>query len=181
MRQLDSILQPLWQHPKDEYQALFLLQELTRKTVALHLVAKVKKMSSRIDGNGKAIASLALESSMGLAVAVLDQILVELKKHNRFETTIRRPSSIWEYFLAIRNRTTPAMDTYFYLYGLLDCATQLGRILPHDRIKDEFKSKMMAIIRGSEEESYRWKAVSYPCSSLNIFPSYLSFSQCKMS
>lgn len=53
------------------------------------------------------------------------------------------------------------MDTYFYLYGLLDCATQLGRILPYDRVKDEFKNKMMAIIRRSEEESYQWKAVSY--------------------
>jgi hypothetical protein len=53
------------------------------------------------------------------------------------------------------------MDTYFYLYGLLDCATELGRIFPCDRITDEFNSKMMTIICRSEEESYRWKAVSY--------------------
>lgn len=161
MRQLDSVLQPLWLRPNEEYQALFLLQELTRKTVTLHLVAKVKKMSERIGENGKAIASAALESSMDLAVAILDQILVELKRHNHFETTIRRRSSFGEYFLAIRDRGPPEMDTYFYLYGLLDCATQLGRILPYGRIKDEFKSKMMTIIRRSKEESYRWKAVSY--------------------
>jgi hypothetical protein len=159
VRQLDSVLQPLRLRPNEEYKALFLLQELTRKTVALHLVAKAKKMSERIDENGKAIASAAFESSMDLAVAILDQILVELNSH--FETTIRRRSSFGECFLAIRDRGPPAMDTYFYLYGLLDCATQLGRILPYDRIKDEFKSKMMTIIRTSEEESYRWKAVSY--------------------
>jgi hypothetical protein len=129
--------------------------------VALHLVAKVKNMSERIDENGKAIASAALESSMDLAVAILDQILVELRRHNHFETTIRRRSSFGEYFHAIGNRGPPEMDIYFYLYGLLDCATQLGRILPCDRINDEFKSKMMTIIRRSNEESYRWKAVSY--------------------
>jgi hypothetical protein len=138
------------------------LQELTRKTVALHLVAKVKEMSERIDENGKAIASAALRSSLDLAAVILDQILVELEKYDHFETTTRPRSSCWEYFRAILcDRGPPAMDTYFYLYGLLDCATQLSRILSYDRIKDEFKSKMMTIIRKSEEESYRWKAVSY--------------------
>lgn len=161
MRQIDSALKPLWRCPNEEYQALFILQELTRKTVALHLVAKVKKMSDRIDENGKAIASAALSSSLDLAAAILDQILVELNRHDQFETTIRRRSSFWEYFHVICDRGPPGMDTYLYLYGLLDCATQLGRILPYDRIKDEFKSKMMTIIRKSEEESYRWKAVSY--------------------
>ena len=161
MRQIDSALKPLWRRPNEEYQALFILQELTRKTVALHLVAKVKKMSDRIDENGKAIASVALSFSLDLAAAILDQILVELKRHNQFEITIRRRSSFWEYLSMISDRGPPAMDTYFYLYGLLDCATQLGRILPYDRVKGEFKSKMMTIIWRSEEESYQWKAVSY--------------------
>jgi hypothetical protein len=137
------------------------LQELTRKTVALHLVAKVKKMSDRIDEKGKVIASAALSTSLDLAAAILDQILAELKGHDQFETTIRRRSSLWDYFHVICDRGPPAMDTYFYLYGLLDCATQLSRILSYDQIKDEFKVKMMTIIRQSGEESYRWKAVSY--------------------
>ena len=158
VRQLDSIFRPLRLSPNQEYKALFLLQELTRKTAALHLVAKVKKMAERTDDKGKANASAALESSMDLAVVILDQILVELNSH--FENTVRRRSSFGEYFLTICNRGPPAMDTYFYVYGLLDCATQLGRILPYNRINDEFKSKMMAIITTSEEESYRWKAVS---------------------
>jgi hypothetical protein len=155
VRQLDSVLQPLWRRPNEEYQALFTLQELTRKTMALHLVAKVTTMSERIGENGNVIASEALESSLDLAAAILDQILVELTRHDDFEATIRRPSSFSEHFLAICDRGPPAMDPYFYLYGLLDCAAQLGRILSYDRIKDEFKNKMMTIIRRSEEESYR--------------------------
>jgi hypothetical protein len=123
-------------------------------------MAKVMTMSDRIDENGKSIASAALRSSLNLAAAVLDQILVKLKRHNQFETTVCRRSSFWEYLHIICDRGPPAMDSYFYLYGLLDCATQLGRILPYDEIKDEFKSKMMTIIRRSEEESYQWKAVS---------------------
>jgi hypothetical protein len=133
---------------------------MTRKTMALHLVAEVMTMSNRIGEKGKSIASAALTSSLNLAAAVLDQISVELKRHNQFETTICRRSSFWEYFRVICDRGPPAMDSYFYLYGLLDCMTQLGRILPYDNIKDEFKSKIMTIIRRSEEESYRWKAVS---------------------
>ena len=161
MRQIDNALKPLWRRPNEEYQALFTLQELTRKTVALHLVAEVKKLSGGIDESGKAIASEVLSSSLDLAAAILDKILAELQKHDLFETTIRRRSPIWEYPRIICDRGPPAMDTYFYLYGLLDCATQLGRILPYDRVKGEFKSKMMTIIHRSEEESYRWKAVSH--------------------
>jgi hypothetical protein len=104
VRQIDSALKPLWRSPNEEYQALFRLQELTRKTVALNLVAKVKEMSDRIDEKGKAIASAALSSSLDLAAAILDQILVELKRHRHFETTIRRRSSFWEYFRIICDR-----------------------------------------------------------------------------
>jgi hypothetical protein len=161
MSLLKNALRPLRRRPNGEYQVLFTLQQLTRKTVALHLVAKVKEMCERIDGSGKEIASAALRSSLDLAAAILDQILVALNQHNDFETTICPRSSLWEYCLAICDRGPPAMDTYFYLYGLLDCATQLGRILSYDRIQGKFKSRMMTIIRRSTEESYRWKAVSY--------------------
>jgi hypothetical protein len=161
VRQLDNVLKPLRRRPNEKYQALFIFRELTRKAVAHHLVEKVKTMSDKIDENGKAVASTALEASLDLAAAILEKILVELKRHDGFETTIRPRSTFWKYFLAICDRGPPAMDTYFYLYGLLDCATELGRILPYDRITDEFNSKMMTIICRSEEESYRWKAVSH--------------------
>lgn len=159
LQNLDRALRPLWRTPDERYQALFSLQELTRVAVALHLYAKALEQSTPIDRNDEADHHLALKFSHDLADLILAKILSIVNEHDRFETTVSPPSALWEHIVAFLYHS-PQLDLYFYLYGLLDCATKLSSILRHDNLPQDFKSRMLQTICDSKDNSYRWKAVS---------------------
>ncbi|KAI9771280.1 MAG: hypothetical protein M1840_002250 [Geoglossum simile] len=143
---LDGTFRPLCEHPDRQFETLFGLQELTRVTLALYLYENVVGSSTTGPGD--------------LAGWILKRIL-SVVKDDPFETTVSCPSPRWEYLLAYLNRGPPSADKYFYLYGLLDCATQLGRVIGRDRVPPQLIVRMEGIIENSTEDSFRWKALEF--------------------
>jgi len=146
---LDKSFQPLYEAPQEPYKILFVLQELTRLTLALGLHTKICN-----PGLGDKTAS-----APKLAVWVLKKILKSLDKKTQ-EGGVSQPKDAWEIFLAFWGRQPPRFSDYYYLYGLLDCATQLGRIIDHEMLPAGFEERMQKIIRNSIAPTLRWKAVS---------------------
>ncbi len=150
---LDDTFRPLFERQDERYEALFGLQELTRVTLAAYLYNKVVA-SPAADNQDE-------EDRPGyLAEWIMQRILKILSEYDQFETNVSCPSTKWEYLIAFLNRGPPSFDKYFYLYGLLDCATQLGRVVDHDRTPQPLRERMERIVRDSKDDSFRWKAVS---------------------
>jgi hypothetical protein len=93
-----------------------------------------------------------------LTVWILERLLLLLKTQT-IEENISQPSNTWKNFLTFVNRGPPCFNDYYYLYGLLDCATQLGRILDETTVPLEFEERMREIVKKSKDASLRWKAV----------------------
>ena len=55
---------------------------------------------------------------------------------------------------------SPRLDRGYYIYGLLDCAAQLGRHLHPDDIPSELKATKESLLLVSGDQVLRWKAVS---------------------
>ena len=160
MEDLDTALQPLWITPNKQYEALFTLQALARLATASYLVADVKTSCTDLDDIARGHAFKALDRSHGVVDLVLGKILTELKRDEAFERKFTHTLPHQDYLLVMLNRGPPNMDSYFYYYGLLDCATQLARIIPNSKITRELRLRMERIIWHSREDSYCWKAVS---------------------
>lgn len=101
-------------------------------------------------------------SSQGEAVSVLKRILSILYTYGPFEEDISYPARALEVLRAVTRRGPPGFSHYHYIYGLLDCATQLGRILDGGHVPQEFEERMKQVILRSRNPSFRWKAVSFP-------------------
>ena len=102
------------------------------------------------------------DSSQGIAKWILKRILSRLRAYEHFEKNISHPVGAWELVRAFVGRGPPDFSDYYYIYGLLDCASQLARILNNDLVPPEFKERMKRIILKSRDPSFRWKAVSFP-------------------
>jgi len=146
---LDKSIQPLYQTPQQDYKIVFVLQELTRFTLALDLHTKIY--------NSKLGDKTA--SAPKVAVWVLKKILESLDKETQ-EDKVSQPKDAWKNFLAFWGNQPPRFSDYYYLYGLLDCATQLGRIIDRGMLPAGFEERMQKIIRNSIAPTLRWKAVS---------------------
>ena len=96
-----------------------------------------------------------------IALATLDKVISIIidDLSSRLETQAP-PSPFWEFILAFTGRGPPPLKLYFFLYGLLDCAAHLCRVIPNSALKGEFKDQMRRILRQGIEPSFRWKAVS---------------------
>ncbi|KAI9861443.1 MAG: hypothetical protein M1813_005340 [Trichoglossum hirsutum] len=140
---LDRAFRPLCESPDRRFEALFGLQELTRVTLALYLYQDVVGSSTTEPGD--------------LARWILERIL-SIVKDDPFEKAV---SPMWEYLSALANIGPPSIDRYFYLYGLLDCATQLGKVVDSDRVPQPLILRMEEIIENSTEDSFRWKALEF--------------------
>ena len=159
---VDGALRPLWRRPGDFAKSLFNLQELTHLTIALNVGAKVSVSSSEhnLQEVEQATPEDILRHSRDLARSILGKVLLTLDELGNFELDVFPWSSYMEYFRAFLSHGPRRMDTYFYICGLLDCATQLTRILPLKDIPPNFTSRMRQVIGQSREPSFRWKAVS---------------------
>jgi hypothetical protein len=166
---LDRVLRPLWLNPDERHQDLFEVQELTRVLGASHLYGL--KAQSEYAQETASNPSPILDYSRTLVRTTLDHVLMLLDQHPNFETKVTPPSPYWEHFLAFIKHGPPRFNTYFYLYGLFDCASQLARVVPLDVVGENLVSKMRLIIQNSKEPSYRWKAVSLTLRA--AFPSYV--------
>ena len=105
--------------------------------------------------------SNVLTWSEQIALASLDKVMsiIDDDLSSRMETQ-SPPTPVREFFLAFTGRGPPPLKLYFFLYGLLDCAAMLCRIIPNDALKAEFKTGMRKILKQGIEPSFRWKAVS---------------------
>jgi hypothetical protein len=153
LEDLDRALRPLWLSPNEQYQDLFEVQDLTRILTAFHFYGRVVSQDP-------ASPSPILDCSRDFAKIILGHILQLLDQRPDFERTDRPPPAIWDQILAFFKRGPPDFSRYFYLYGLLDCATQVARTVPLASVGRNFTSRMRLIIQSSKEPSYRWKAVS---------------------
>jgi len=146
---LDRSFQSLYQAPQERYKIVFVFQELTRFILALDLHTKICDPA----------LGDKMTSAPKLAAWVLEKILESLDKETH-EEKVSQPNDAWTIFLAFWGKTPPRFNDYYYLYGLLDCATQLGRIIDHGMLPAGFEERMQKIIRDSIDPTLRWKAVS---------------------
>ena len=96
-----------------------------------------------------------------LVTWILERILSLLNKEN-LEESVTHPATAWNSLLAFFDRGPPCFSEYYYVYGLLDCATQLARILESGMVPLPFEQKMWKLIQSSRGPSLRWKAVCNP-------------------
>jgi hypothetical protein len=156
---LDESFRPLCRVPEKRSDAIFVLQEITRITLASDLYAKIVKSAPGANRRN----CNALGSPRTLATWILERIL-SLLNSEQIEENVSHPATAWNHFLAFINRGPPCFGDYYYLYGLLDCATQLGRILERGMVPSSFEERMRKIIQKSKDPSLRWKAVCIsPC------------------
>jgi hypothetical protein len=100
-----------------------------------------------------------------LSLWILEHILMVLNKAE-MEKEVSSPAYLVKDFCAAAGRNAPSFNGYHFLYGLLDCSTQLARMLlpsmvpePYAEQLDRFQQRMAQIIENSKERSLRWKAV----------------------
>jgi hypothetical protein len=156
IRGLDESLQQLGARPDKRAKDLFALQGLTRRTIALGLHTKV------IEGREGVVDS---KSPQRLSLWILEHILMVLDK-TEMEKDVSSPADLGKNFRAAAGRNAPSFNKYHFLYGLLDCGTQLARMLlpgmvpePYAEQLDRFQQRMARIIENSKDRSLRWKAV----------------------
>jgi hypothetical protein len=130
--------------------------------VALQLYSQIAAQSAQshlVDGD---LSRRALECSRDIAIVALGQILaiLTLADNERFETEVHPPSKFRDQLMALLNRGPAKLDRYHYIYGLLDCASQLGTISGPEKYPKGLEVRMRSIIARSTETTFRWKAVS---------------------
>jgi hypothetical protein len=156
IRGLDESLQQLGARPDKHAKVLFALQGLTRRTIALGLHTKV------IEGREWAVDSKLPQL---VSLWILEDILMVLNETD-MEKDVSSPAYLVKDFYAAAGRNAPTFNEYHFLYGLLDCSTQLARMLfpgivPELYVEqlDRFQQRMARIIENSKDRSLRWKAV----------------------
>ena len=163
---LRQVLRPLWRTPNELFQALCTLHELTRITVAFQFYANVVALSDE---------AAHLGMIQELATIILAKILSILDDNPGFEDGVRPRTRYQEYFVSFFNTGPSNLDRFLYFYGLLDCVSQLSKILNLDGFAPRLSKRMKRIVASSQEPSYRWKAVS---SNARLFLQAISFEMC---
>ena len=166
---LRLVLSPLWRTSNELFQALCTLHEVTRITVALQFYANVVALSD------ESAYLTIIQCSQELATIILAKILTIFDDHPRFEDGVRPRTKYQEYFVSFFNTGPSNLDPFLYFYGLLDCVSQLSKILSLDRFCPTLSKRMKRIVASSQEPSYRWKAVS---SNARLFLQAISFEIC---
>ena len=151
---LSDVFTPLSDGRDERYEALFVLQEITRIILAFDLCTEAVDNSPTT----KLGDIYALDPVQDLATWILERILSLLNRFEQFERNVSHPAAAWQHFIAFFDRGPLRFGDYYYLYGLLDCATQLGKIL--EEAPSPFEDRMREIVRSSKDPSLRWKAVS---------------------
>lgn len=145
---------PLQKNPGDRAKKIFALQEVTRYTLAAELQSQVSRIASNTDSRQPSQSSY-----MSASVWILETTL-SLLNAEQIDQNVSEPVNIWQNIRAFFSIGPSSFSEYYYWYALLDCATQVGRIIEKEKIPPGFANKMREIIKKSEIPSLRWKAVS---------------------
>ena len=89
--------------------------------------------------------------------------ILNLRENESFESNVHPRHRYLDQISALLNHGPAGLDKYHYFYGLLDCASQLGRIIDPKRYPAGVEERMRQIIERTQsngEASFRWKAVS---------------------
>ena len=172
IRSLDEIFRPIRDTIDDQFESLFVLQALARIALTVHRFAIVAKSIDESSNDG----SILIRHSCEIAAGVLARIRVifESPRYRSFELDPPTRPRFEDYLRACINRGPPSLSRYFFLYGLLDCAAQLARILPPFRMEPGFGDRMIRIVGSRREPSFRWKAVSHSGLSIVSLETYPS-------
>ena len=150
----------------ERYATLFTFQELVRLTVALHTFLVVTRREE--EEREQHLVDI-LSWSEQIALASLDKVISIIDDDLSSRLEIQGPPTpVHEFFLAFTGRGPPPLKLYFFLYGLLDCAALLCRVIPNGALENSFKNQMKRILRQGVEPSFRWKAVSSLTGNLNV-------------
>jgi hypothetical protein len=150
------MLQPNSKPISTQCESLYFIEEVTELALALNRFASVSSSSGAPNAPNE-----ILDRSQQFSSGILSSILAKFDGNgdDRFENEPSR-GRLGGSFGAFLNQGPPNLGPYYILYGLLDCASRLARILPPTMLEPEFKERMMRIICQSKESSYQWKAVS---------------------
>lgn len=162
---LNDSFRPLCRVPAERYNDFFVLQEMTRIAVAFKVRSNVLE-SVEITNSELISTNLGLLSR--LATSIMERLLL-LLNNDLIEERVSQPTNAWMNFLAFANHGPPCFNDYYYLYGLLDCATQLGRIVDKNDVSLQFEERVRKIAKNCIDSSIRWKAVRIH----NIMDQYL--------
>ncbi|KAG9230140.1 hypothetical protein BJ875DRAFT_499399 [Amylocarpus encephaloides] len=155
LKALDNIFRPVRPAPRDCSVDVFVIQELTRIALALSLKSQVSNASNR-----GTVEEYETSDGDKLASWILDTIYLLLEDYP-IEEDVTRPAKVWNWFLAILKRKASGFSDYYYLYGLLDCAVQVGRIVEVEAIPTDLIQRVQTIIGKSVDSSIRWKAMQF--------------------
>lgn len=160
-RALDEAFKPLSETPNKNFEDLFTLQDLTRLTLASQVRLTVKRDSIvTVQHRVTNYAQMLKYSPQDLAEWIFRRILFTINRIGQPEKNTSSPPVKLDYVRAFMDRGPPSFDKYFYVYGLLDTASQLSRVIDPGKIPLDLELRMKNIIEQSKEASYRWKAVS---------------------
>lgn len=115
------------------------LQEITRNTVSAHLQQDSNSLNDPLVEASQLIRK-ALETRLDDSPA---------SQNNRFDWILRV------------SRLVPKLNKWYFTYGLLDCAIQLGRTFGPRMVVLDLQQTLHRLAFESIEEHFRWKAVSH--------------------
>jgi hypothetical protein len=133
-----------------------MLHELARMALAMELKARVIINLTGADKHKEAIYEFEYKA---LGSWILNTIL-SLLEEDRLEEYVTHPTTAFQDFRAFVGRGPPSFGEYHYLYGLLDCATQIGRIMKGEAVGKALLDRIRRIVTSETDPGIRWKAVS---------------------
>lgn len=113
------------------------LQEITRNTISAHLY---------------------YESSTGTSILTEAADLLQEALETRLDDAPRSPNNQWDRTRSFVRRV-PELNTWYFMYGLLDCAIQLAQAFGPSRVPSGLRRALQRLAYTSTEEHFRWKAV----------------------
>lgn len=158
---MDGCLKSIVLNPDKKYRELFLIQDMVALSAALWQSQQIRVGSLKSDRARTEINSteIALKQCMS---AILSRISLALGEWGDFEKKIKPPRKYWMDFIAATVHGPPKLDRYYYIYGLIDCATQICRMTGASVMAcfANFSQRMKRVVVHGTEPTFRWKAVS---------------------
>ncbi|KAL8732601.1 MAG: hypothetical protein Q9166_002574 [cf. Caloplaca sp. 2 TL-2023] len=130
---------------KSRYLNLPAIQELTRNAMTLLGTVAAREYDEDV-----------LEQTK-VAVGVVQLVQHFLRIH--VQDIPSKKNSAWEWPLARFRLGPPAMDKWYFFYGLLDCVAQLARYVRPGQISAELLSTLKQLMEESEYDELRWKII----------------------
>ncbi|KAF2492912.1 hypothetical protein BU16DRAFT_93703 [Lophium mytilinum] len=151
-QEIERRLSEFWRQLSDKFQILATVQELTRLTVALHLLSTVT-LGSNIRPSGRRQPPPMLQGVQNFAKMVLEKASQVITDELDMVLSPQSPSSLTPM------ATFAALDITTYLCGILECARQLSEVLEVGDLPQPFWTLMGRTVAIADERRLRWKAI----------------------